>query len=807
MENTKSRTSVGEQCSYYETVKSKQNIVMTLAEFVTAIRSDRWRQPVENYRKLMQEDKKSEAKSIKDRMPGLVVAGVCEGGHSKANFRSFSGCMMVDIDHYEGDVGLLLSRFRRMPWCKAGWESISGKGAKVIVLILATTLEEYEKLAYPIVARAITRLFDLPVDIQCKDLSRVCYASYDPHAFYKEECEVFPWREEAEALEQERGMEGTSDEKATPEDRKKETSAAKGMLEYFLERFLEINPYVPKYRHQFLLGLGREARRLELNQEELNKLIDLSISKLSMPDCDGPEIRCTIADAYRFGELNQLKKNVGIGARVHKVHRVLPTEDENDQIPEDEIGEHNREIRLSTPCLPDWIFDSLPELLKTGLSIAKSPRERDMLFLSMITNLSGCMPNVRMVYGDTDVYPHLFLAVIASSASGKGVMAHAAKLGRAIQKMMNDDHEKKVHQYEEQQFLWERERQTALKEKRNPDMKLRPEPLRRRTLLVPADISRTQLISLMSASPQGVLLNVSEMDTLRAAVNAEYGKFDDLMRACFHHEMFGSDFKSDKQPFMVYCPKMAFCASGTPSQFYRLCPSYENGSYSRYLIYMAEQDVDFRLMSPNGEQQNRNRLFYQLGDQVLEMYRYLLSHGTEVKLSSDQWNWHRSYFQSMLQDVKMEESSGPVSVVFRHGLNTGRLAMILTALRKFESRWEFHDITCSDEDFRIAMAVMDILLRHSLELSTSLRKEQETPVAMRRYFRVREALEHLSREFHYQELIDTLRSHGFSISTAKRIRARLLAMKIIEKEGDIYRFASRKWRGGLEKNLGDLGTR
>ena len=32
-------------------------------------------------------------------------------------------------------------------------------------------------------------------------------------------------------------------------------------------------------------------------------------------------------------------------------------------------------------------------------------------------------------------------------------------------------------------------------------------------------------------------------------------------------------------------------------------------------------------------------------------------------------------------------------------------------------------------------------------------------------------------------------------------------MKVIEKEGDIYRFASRKWRGGLEKNLGDLGTR
>ena len=129
-------------------------------------------------------------------------------------------------------------------------------------------------------------------------------------------------------------------------------------------------------------------------------------------------------------------------------------------------------------------------------------------------------------------------------------------------------------------------------------MKFRPEPVHRRTLMVPADVSRSQLIKLMSASPQGVLLNVSEMDTLRVAVNTEYGRFDDLMRACFHHEMFGSDFKSDKQQFIVYCPKMAFCASGTPCQFHRLCPSAENGSYSRYLVYMAEQEAHFLRMSP-----------------------------------------------------------------------------------------------------------------------------------------------------------------------------------------------------------------
>lgn len=799
MENTKSRTSVGEQCSYYETVKSKQNIVMTLAEFVTAIRSDRWRQPVENYRKLMQEDKKGEAKSIKDRMPGLVVAGVCEGGHSKANFRSFSGCMMVDIDHYEGDVGLLLSRFRRMPWCKAGWESISGKGAKVIVLILATTLEEYEKLAYPIVARAITRLFDLPVDIQCKDLSRVCYASYDPHAFYKEECEVFPWREEAEALEQERGMEGTSDEKKVKTATDQQESSAPGLVSGFLDRFLQRYPFVPNYRHQFLLALGRYARTSGMNELELEQLIRQASERLSMPDCDAAEIRRNITDSYRFIHQNQLSEKAVSAVRGQKGHLVCQIDPSQQEELAEENREHNRVLRLSAPCFPDWIFDRLPPLFQKGLQVAKNPRQRDMLLLSMITNLSACLPNVRMLYDDTYIYPHLFLAVIASSASGKGIMTQAARLAQPIQKMLKEENDRKQREYDEAQAVWEQERHCAMKEKRKPDLNLRPEQPSLQSLIIPADTSRPRLIQLLSTSPHGLLMNVSEMDTLRSAVKAEYGKFDDLMRACFHHEMFGTDFKSDGKSYMVYNPKLAFCASGTPSQFHKLCPSMENGAYSRYLIYLGEQEVVFRSMAPGGERTNKNRLFHELGEEVLKMYRYLKAHPTDVYLTPDQWDWHLAYYGQALQGVRMEESDGPVSVVLRHGLNTARLAMILTAIRKYDAQWEFYDMKCTDEDFGLAMAIMEILLNHSLMLSTSLVKEDPSPTLMKDYFKVRKALEKLKPEFHYKELIDALMSEGYSESGARRCRKRLLSMQIIEQKEDMYSFTTRQWRGLLAK--------
>jgi hypothetical protein len=457
-------------------------------------------------------------------------------------------------------------------------------------------------------------------------------------------------------------------------------------------------------------------------------------------------------------------------------------------------------MRLSASFIPDWIYEGLPAMLAEGLKVAKDPRQRDMLFLSMLTHLSACLPNVRMLYDDMVIYPHLFLAVIASSASGKGIMALASLLVVPIQQLLEENNKQKVKEHEEALFLWELEKQKARKAVRKPDMSLRPEPLNMETLMIPADISRNRLIQLMSVSPRGLLLNVSEMDTLRVAVNTDYGKFDDLMRACFHHEMFGTSFKGDEKDYKVYEPKLAFCASGTPNQFYNLCPSMENGSYSRYLIYMGDQEIEFRSMAPSGERHNKTSVFRQLGKEVLKLYQYLKARPTDVFLTPDQWDWHQSYFDSVLQGVKMEESEGPVSVVLRYGLNTARLAMIFTALRKYEAQWDFYDMKCTDEDFGIAMAVMEVLLKHSLMLSTSMKKdEKQRPVLMKDYFQVRKALERLPAEFHYKDLIDALQEEGFSESKARRCRKRLLSMKIIEQQGDVYRFGNRQWRGILKK--------
>lgn len=797
------------QCSFYRNVKVKENVVMHISEFVTRIRNGKWKNEVSSYRQLMREGRQEEAGRLKNSLPAILVAGQCEGGHTKANFRKFSGELVIDVDGCSGEARELLNWLKEQPWVRAGWVSVSDNGFKVVVRVDAESPYEFEKLAYPQVAARVQELIGFPVDMQCKDLTRMCYVSWDEDAFWNEDCEVFPWRENlSESLvpeEPELPENPHSIEESAPSSASERTvPEASGFIAHFFERFCRTHTFVPGSRHRFLLKLGASARRNGMNLDELDKLIQLAEPFCFAPDYAPGEISRNITESYHFTEQKMADEEDGFRARGHNRHHVFspdgnPEEEYTEMDKEEMAKEKARLMRMEASFLPDWIFDELPDLLRKGVGVTSNKRQRDMLLLSMLTNLSGCLPNVRMLYDDAYIYPHLFLAVIAPSATGKGIMTHAAKLGRMVQKDLDDANKKRQKEFDEAWAEWEMEHAKALKEKRKPDLDKRPEPVLREMLIVPADVSRTQFIQLMAGSPQGLLLNTSEFDTLCSAMRAEYAKFDDLLRACFHHEMFGSDFKTDKRAYMVYTPKLAFCGSGTPSQFYRLCPSIENGSYSRYLIYLAEQDMDFRRMAPKGDSTNRTQLFNELSSSVLDMYRYLKAYPTEVSLSADQWAVHESFFQSYLQQVKMEEVDGPVSVVFRYGLSTARLAMVFTCLRKFEAQWSFRDIICTDEDFYLALAIMEVLLQHSLMFATSLHKVKGAPAEMRKYFKVRKALERLKPEFTYTELIAALMMEGMPETTARRYRKRLLDMKIIVQQEDKYSFSTRKWRAKLEK--------
>ena len=176
-----------------------------------------------------------------------------------------------------------------------------------MVRVDAETPYEFEKLAYPQVEARVQELIGFPVDKQCKDLTRMCYVSWDEDAFLKEDCEVFPWRENVSewpiANEPEFPRMPLSIEDFSPKgDSKKKVSETSGFITHFFEKFCRTHEFVPGSRHDFLLKLGASARRQGFNLEELNQLIGLAEAYCFAPDYAPGEIARNITDSYHFTE-------------------------------------------------------------------------------------------------------------------------------------------------------------------------------------------------------------------------------------------------------------------------------------------------------------------------------------------------------------------------------------------------------------------------------------------------------------------------------------------------------------------------
>ena len=298
---------------------------MHISEFVTQIRNGKWKNEVSSYRQLMRDGKTEEAGRIKNNLPAILVGGTCEGGHTKNNFRRFSGHLMVDIDDYEGDLRALLELLYGQPWAYAGWITVSEAGIKLIVRVDAETPYEFEKLAYPQVVDKVLELIGFPVDKQCKDLTRMCYVSWDEDAFLKEDCEVFPWRENvseppvAEESEFPR-MPFSIEDLPTSDKEKKAASGGGGFIAHFFERFCRTHAFVPGSRHIFLLKLGASARRQGFSLEELDTLIKLAEPFCVAPDYAPGEISRNITESYYFTEGKMAAEEGTFRANRHDRH-------------------------------------------------------------------------------------------------------------------------------------------------------------------------------------------------------------------------------------------------------------------------------------------------------------------------------------------------------------------------------------------------------------------------------------------------------------------------------------------------------
>ena len=780
-------------CSFYFSVFDEHAVDMTLKEFVKLLRGERWKVQVEEYQRLKASGRETEAKKLKRKLAALVIAGRCDGSHAETNLKQWSGDAMLDVDKCNGRVSEFLQVLKDTPWVKAAWRSVSYDGLKLVVRVEAESVDEY-RLAYALVAWHVAQLLAFPCDMSCKNPTRPCFASYDPEAFFRPDTEVFPWRRFVTEHPDRVGEILAELKVKTPASASKPLVAASGMLHTFFNEFLEQNPFVDGKKNEFLLKLGRIARYKGVGEEELARLKTLAVERLAGMGCAAGDIPPRIDSGYRYADMNKGPETPA--SRAHKAQgSPMRYSEPNEGEEEAELEKLEADkLRREVPCLPDELFDRLPDFLKRGLTHVRNKRERDILLLSMITNISGCLPGVRMNYGGMVYSADLYLVALAGSGRGKGVMQLAAILPAAIQEYYDELNRKDEREYRQKLLKWNLEERLAAQEKRVPDLDQCPEMPVERILKVAPNISKSQLIlALEAGGAVGLVMNASELDMISSAMHQEYGKHDDVMRAASQHEEVSSYFKTDHRLVVVSDPHLALCASGTPAQLHKFISSLENGMYSRVAFYVGQAPWEYKSANPGKVRLDMRAYFKGMGEELLRMFIFLSGSPTEVVFTEEQWKEHTERFRTYLREVVAEDDDSPGAIVLRHGLMMSRIAMVLTALRKCEPQWNTSEWECSDEDFHTAMQIVDVLLEHSLLLSTSMDDTAGRIRPVKAFFKLRPVLKKMPREFTYSELMAAANEAGLPTASVKRYLLRLVYYQIVEKEDGKYRKTGKSW--------------
>lgn len=826
--------------SEFGSVRSKQSQTISLQEYVNKVRSDTFKAQVEEYRRLAdQPGHEAEAQAVKDRMPCIVPAGVCSGGHAVKNLVKHSGLLQIDMDHTLLRTTEVCRLLCELPYVTVVHKSFSQNGVRAFVRVAAEdVMRNYEQL-YAAVGEAVSRHAAHNYDSKCKILTQPSFYSWDADAYYNPDAETFKmqWGEEtapetgtisetaadaggavsrgiiSEATDSGRTVSGgaisevtdskrtdsgvTNSEKSVSEKSVSGIAAsgtavsgttAPGFLVQFLNDFEHRTPFRRGERNDLALKLGRVSRSKGFSKKELEEVISLFIRRYAATDFTAEDIRQRITAGYQFiDSLPQKTEIPGEGSnRVHFPYD--PAEPPDAGSEEEDLLEKNNELRAQSPYIPDSAYSGLPQFLKDCVQYASDPRERDIILLGSLNCCSALFPGVSFFYKNALYSSHFYHALVANAAAGKGVVAFILSLLDATQEYYDRQRRDQKKAFEKAQMAWEAEVHQALREHRSPDSDKKPEEPKAKYLKTSSTTSKSRLLEQLATNGElGCHMSSTEINTLISSLAQDYGKYEDILCKAAHHEEISQSYKIDGDPIVVPRPHLALIMSGTPEQFTGFFRSHENGLYSRFLIYTRQLNPHWETCAPGEGRVDLREHFHTLGKKLFEMHKLLLESPTLVTFTPGQWERHTQQFGVWLKSALVEGKEFPTSIVFRHGLLAMRLASILTIFRKWDDYRYAKEYCCTDADFDTAMQIIATVIEHSLLLGTSLPDTGHPPVAMRKFHQFEDVLKKLPRIFSYIDFINSAKELGISVSTAKRYLRKAVEQELVVKQKDKYR--------------------
>ena len=287
--------------------------------------------------------------------------------------------------------------------------------------------------------------------------------------------------------------------------------------------------------------------------------------------------------------------------------------------------------------------NNLPELMKSVLSLAHTPAEKDMLLMSALTACSGVLPNLYFKYGigAKRYYPNLQLFIVGSAACGKGIANLALELVKPI-------HEA------------------------NP-------------LIIPGDATYPAFYQTLAKQKGRGYIHESEGSVITDIWRSSTANYNTALRKAAEHETISR--ARCKEASVIENPQLSMVLTGTFSQYHALVPSIENGYFSRLLTLIVDEHQAFnsQYVQPS---ENSGDVIKAAAEQLYHLYEKLLfSKPREFRLTPDQRTRLGHHLETAYPTLIRMLGEDFHSVVLRMAVHIERIALILSALRSCSPRY------------------------------------------------------------------------------------------------------------------------
>jgi hypothetical protein len=708
-----------------------------LFDVLNGIKQGDFKKQVNLVREYTAKGDKPSADFYKNQLPAFTPSGTFDNGRRASLLVNYNQLIILDLDKLnQTDLDQAKAKAIACPHTLAAFVSPSGNGLKIIVPINSNA--EQHKEAYTQVASFYQELLSLTIDQSGKDVSRLCFISYDSKCYINEQAEAFNVNIVSKQVE----IKEQTKPKPCIQVATAQTTDWQTQFQECIEFTDNKESYHEGNRNNYIHLLACNCNRAGMPQHIAESNITSSF------DLPQNEIMASVKSAY-----NETHEH----AKFAKSANLEQSKDE---------------LLKNMLYLPDVIFNNLPSILKNGCQVFTDPRERDVFFTGALGILSGCLRNVCGLYNGAELYSNLYVFIIAPAASGKGALTFAKTLGDAYhENLLNESRtKKKAFEIEMRAF-----KQQSSKGKENDNSEM-PEAPPFKILFIPANNSSSRVIQhLQDSDSQGIFCE-TEADSMGANLKQDWGNYSDLLRKAFHHEKVSLSRKTNDEFVEIKQPRLSVALSGTPSQVQNLIKSSEDGLFSRFLFYTFKTETVWRQAGATMQGVNLTQHFNELSIKVLHFVEYLESQShINFNLTESQWDKLNAFGNKSLTTLTTSVNENLASTSKRLAVILYRICMIISGLRYFDNGEAPQEFICSDEDFEAAFLLIQVYEQHSVHMFNELPRESaSTSKTLKQFF------DALPAQFQRKEAIAIAQNFNIAERTADEYLKKLLSSKWLD---------------------------